>query len=143
MYNRKKYKKYACVQLKRRWTIPVLATIIYLVVSAMINIPEFFNTTENLLPVNSAAEFLMDSFFLIELCIVFIIVYAQLNLHLKMSRGPEKNNFRRFSGRLQQIRAGNTLRSMGVSLDIPVVLPFCHSRNRKALLLLHDKIHSA
>ena len=41
MYNRKKYKKYACVQLKRRWTIPVLATIIYLVVSAMINIPEF------------------------------------------------------------------------------------------------------
>ena len=93
MYNRKKYKKYACVQLKRRWTIPVLATIIYLVVSAMINIPEFFNTTENLLPVNSAAEFLMDSFFLIELCIVFIIVYAQLNLHLKMSRGPEKITF--------------------------------------------------
>lgn len=93
MYNRKKYKKYARVQLKRRWTIPVLATIIYLMVSAMINIPEFFNTTENLLPVNSAAEFLMDSFFLIELCIVFIIVYAQLNLHLKMSRGPEKITF--------------------------------------------------
>lgn len=93
MFNRKKYKKYALVQLKKRWTIPVLAAIIYYAVCALINVPEVYSVVTSSSFINDGAEILMNFFSIIEFCIILIIVYAQLNLHLKMSRGPEKITF--------------------------------------------------
>ena len=90
MFNRKKYKKYALVQLKKRWTIPVLAAIIYSAVCTLINAPELYSMATSTTFVNEGAGTLMDFFSIIEICIALIIVYSQVNLHLKMSRGPEK-----------------------------------------------------
>lgn len=96
MFNRKKYKKYACVQLKKRWTIPVLAAIIYYAVGALINVPEFYSMATSSSFINESVEAVMDFISIIELCIILIITYAQTNLHLKMSRGPEKVSFADF-----------------------------------------------
>lgn len=90
MFNRKKYKKYALIQLKKRWTIPVLAAIIYTVVCTLINAPELYNMATSSTFINEGTGTLMDFISIIEICISLIIVYSQVNLHLKMSRGPEK-----------------------------------------------------
>ena len=95
MFNRKKYKKYALVQLKGRWTIPVIASIIYYAVYGILNAPEVYNKikgqTEFITSLSTG--YLRDLSMIIEFCIIFIIAYAQVNLHLKMSRSPEKVNF--------------------------------------------------
>ena len=93
MFNRKKYKKYALVQLKKRWTIPVLAAIIYYAVCALTNAPELYSVATSSSFISERAEILVNFFSIIEFCIVMIIVYSQINLHLKMSRGPEKITF--------------------------------------------------
>lgn len=96
MFNRKKYKKYALIQLKKRWTIPVLAAIINCAVCTLINAPGIYNMATSTTLANDSAGNLMDFFSLIEICISLIIVYSQVNLHLKMSRGPEKIVFADF-----------------------------------------------
>ena len=107
MFNRKKYKKYALVQLKKRWTIPVLAAIIYYAVCALINVPEVYSAVTSSSFINEGAEVLMNFFSIIEFCIVMIIVYSQLNLHLKMSRGPEKITFGDFLAAQFSAEPGN------------------------------------
>ncbi len=76
MFNRKKYKKYALVQLKKRWTIPVLAAIIYYAVCALINAPELYSVATSSSFISERAEILVNFFSIIEFCIVMIIVYS-------------------------------------------------------------------
>ncbi len=94
MFNRKKYKKYALVQLKKRWKIPVIASIIYILACVIFNIPEFYNEINGFSNFETeTAEIISNLCLLLELCILYITLYAQVNLHLKMSRSPQKVTF--------------------------------------------------
>jgi uncharacterized membrane protein len=110
MFNRKKYKEFARIQLKKRWILPIVMTLITIAITVLLEVPY----TKNLMDtfekqgVASASNFwvtyrqiLMSyketplericgwlSFF-----ISAIITVAQYHVYLKMSRGPEPVRF--------------------------------------------------
>lgn len=97
MFNRDKYKKFARIQLKNRLQIPVVSTFIYLLICAMINAPELYDQLQGKTAFRTESTgFFMDLCFLLELCILFVAIYAQLTLYLRMSRSPEKVSFSNF-----------------------------------------------
>lgn len=94
MFDRKKYKKYARVQLSGRWTIPVIMSIICGIIIGSIEFPDilssmklFINGEEEQL--TQASSIYSQIRTLIVLMITFVITYAQTHVYLKMSRGPE------------------------------------------------------
>lgn len=95
MFYRKKYKKYARIQLKNRLLIPALAALIYCFIYGTIQAPEIYNliTRKTDFATSEGSGFLMEVCSIVEACILFIAAFAQLNLHLKMSRSPEKVHF--------------------------------------------------
>lgn len=94
MFNRIKYKDYAKIQLKKRWTVPVIASMIYYIVCTLLNAPEAYNyATKTQEYATGTAGIITDLCDIIAICIIFAIGYAQANLHVKMSRGPEKITF--------------------------------------------------
>lgn len=98
MYNRKKYKKYAKIQLKKRWVIPVIASLIYCIVRAIINAPEVYNLVTNTSEFsNETANLASEICDVISICILFIIAFAECNLYIKMSRSPQKITFGDFT----------------------------------------------
>lgn len=110
MFNRQKYKEFARIQLKKRWVLPVVMTLITFVISVLLEIPY----TRNIINVfeeqgaASASNFWSTyrqvaasykettlericgwvSFF-----ISAILTVAQYHVYLKMSRGPEPVHF--------------------------------------------------
>lgn len=113
MFDRKKYKKYARIQLKSRWTVPVLITLLTSVVLSIMNLPElkimfrdfqntftFWTTTENTLKsLNFTAvqteqpSTLTTIVSWLSVFIEFTLTFAMTSVFIKMSHGPEPVHF--------------------------------------------------
>lgn len=116
-FDRKKYKKFARIQLKGRWGVPVLITIIIGLITSLFQIPElilifknndfinfvnsdfndfqtFFNSYQ--LAVNSVGAGFSRLFQIIQFIVAVILEVAALNVYLKMSRSPQKISFSLF-----------------------------------------------
>lgn len=114
MYERVRYKKFAVKQLEKRWTVPVLMTLIVSIISLLFEIPGLYKiiTSESyklllsydgtdlyemLHLYNTAAN---DSTSLlttiIQVVVEGILSMACINVYIKMSRSPEKVGFNSF-----------------------------------------------
>lgn len=113
MFDRKKYKKFAKMQLKGRWAVPVYMTIIITLILLIFDIPDFiraFNDdniriifsptasyTEIFQAYNEMTErsgSLLSTF--IQTIVEAILIFASINVYMKMSRSPEKVSLRVF-----------------------------------------------
>lgn len=120
MFDRVKYKKFAKVQLKGRWTIPVLVTLTTAVVSSLFNLPglaklptisilDIVNNPQIVTTINtnSPGNTLLE---IISTLVAMIFSYAEVGVYLKMSRSPEPVTFgdfiEGFSGALKAILIG-------------------------------------
>lgn len=99
MFDRVKYKKFAKVQLKGRWTVPVLICLLSVVVASLFNIPGFakasqysiydaLNNPDVMIALSGRAR-LTSILGLISSIVVTIFAYAEIGVYLKMSRSPE------------------------------------------------------
>lgn len=115
MFERKKYKNFAKIQLKGRWKVPVIMTLIVAVVTGILNIPDYINTYGQLslselkeiltggyqkytqyissLNPNTSTSFIIS---IIQIIASFIFTYATLNVFLIMSRSPEPITLKNF-----------------------------------------------
>ncbi|MGP1458987.1 MAG: DUF975 family protein [Treponema sp.] len=111
MFDRIKYKKFAILQLKGRWTVPVLVTLLYEGVMILLNLPQYKNVFIALgNPESFAATY--DALSAIHTPIrargistltstaqmfgVFVLVAAQIHLYIKMSRSADPVYFSDF-----------------------------------------------
>lgn len=110
MFDRKKYKKFARMQLKNRWTIPVVMTLITSSIIMLLQSNDFFNMFRTFTA--SGVSLGMSSIFFIAkephlslfsslfdwlaILIEFILIFANIAVFLKMSRGPEPVQFGTF-----------------------------------------------
>lgn len=111
-FERRKYKNFSLRQLKGRWGIPILVTLVTFLITILFYIPDFvkaFSSSTFEAFLNSefidfseyldAYEQLTQSSMLsslVQSIIETILVIAALNLYLKMSRSPEKVGFGAF-----------------------------------------------
>lgn len=113
MFDRKKYKHFAKVQLKGRWGIPIIITIISLVVSILFVVPNFvklfqsedfwyfMNTNDLSLEemtdfatrVSSSTPYLVS---VIQGIVAAILEVAAINVYIKMTMSPEPVTFSAF-----------------------------------------------
>ena len=109
MFERKKYKEFAKQQLKNRWGIPILITLIVTVISGLLSIKNFVNPdlfmqyfsnsityeefVEGYVSVDTPLSFMID---FLQTLISGILSVACANVYLKMSRSPEKITFSTF-----------------------------------------------
>ena len=109
MFERKKYKEFAKQQLKNRWGIPILITLIVTTISGLLSIKNFaapdlfaqyFSNTityeefvEGYISVDTPLSFMIDIF---QTLISGIFSVACASVYLKMSRSPEKITFSTF-----------------------------------------------
>lgn len=112
MYERKKYKSFALQQLKGRWTVPVLITLVISLISTLFEIPSFSKLFGNqafwdlanysgsdydeILGLYSqvlSAASTSNLTSIIQSIVAAILEIACLNTYLKMSRTPEKVSF--------------------------------------------------
>lgn len=113
LFDRKKYKSFARIQLRGRFFIPAIMTLIVIVITTALTAPEIFNTIRFIktffqnapyADAFAAEKFIQtyksntwsavtgwSSFF-----IGAIFLIAQLSVYLKMSRSPEKISFSDF-----------------------------------------------
>lgn len=117
MLDRKKFKKFAKIQLKDRWRVPVLMTLLVTFILSLFNLPQYISDFKyifaniNLLQQQSAIEFFRNmrtesvaqtqtsvDFFLtfLQLALQFIFTISVVNVYLTMSRSPEKISFKLF-----------------------------------------------
>ncbi|MCR5400624.1 MAG: DUF975 family protein [Treponema sp.] len=110
MFDRRKYKKYARMQLKNRWTIPVLISLIIFLILSIMNLPELkgmfqdlknakilYSSTENGLRALSmglsqpeSSIGILDSIVSwLAIIVEFVLLFAMTNVHIKMTHGPE------------------------------------------------------
>ena len=115
MIDRKKYKNFALMQLKDRWTVPVLITLVILLIENLFSIPDRINTMNSLsiedihnISKYSFAEF-MRLFagkpknqlltFILQIILMMVqgvLTLASINVYLKMSRSPDPVSFSDF-----------------------------------------------
>lgn len=112
MFDSKKYKQFALIQLKNRWTVPVFITVLIIVLGFIFSIPKFdsFNYDEfiNLLKSNqteelnnyvqnslqgTVGEFLM---YILQGLVTSIIMFSANIIFLKMSSSQEPVMFSSF-----------------------------------------------
>ncbi|MCQ2593240.1 MAG: DUF975 family protein [Treponema sp.] len=121
MYDLKKYKQFARIQLKDRWKVPVLMMLIIFGVFKIFAIPDYisFFTTHTMpksiediknlivmefniffaLPASTETTVTDKLFFLlsiIENCVALIFLFASINVFISMSRSPEPITFSLF-----------------------------------------------
>lgn len=117
MLDRKKYKKFAKIQLKDRWKVPVLITLLVSAILSLFNLPQYINdfkyvfSNYNQLQQMSIFEFVKSmrvesviqaqssiDFFLLflQLGLQFVFTIGVINVYLAMSRSPEKISFKTF-----------------------------------------------
>lgn len=112
MFDRKKYKQFAKIQLKKRWTVPVLATILVTIITSIINGPDFVSslrtvyqqladhnfdfTSVNLATTTTHASFTQLLSFL-GILVIMVLEIAQINLYVKMSKTPDAISFGDFT----------------------------------------------
>lgn len=109
MYDRKKYKSFALKQLKGRWTVPVLMTLIITLITSIFDIPNFVTLFRNpdfwgLLnyagtdinevltmydsAIKSSSGTTITS--IIQMIVSGIFEVAAISVYLKLTRSPEK-----------------------------------------------------
>jgi len=116
-FDRKKYKKFALIQLKGRWGVPVLITITIWLITSLFQIPDLVRVFKNQdfwnLVYSEYSDF--QSFFIayntaldsisskgstllsiIQLIVGAILEVAAISVYLRMSRSPEKVSFSLF-----------------------------------------------
>lgn len=106
MFDRIKYKKFAKVQLKNRWTIPVLVTLTITVITNLFNIPDFMHLSIDELRIYltnpSAASTVVaktnagNALSFVSIIVTFILDYAAIGVYLKMSRSPDPVTYNDF-----------------------------------------------
>ena len=103
MFNRPKYKDFARIQLRSRWTIPVMSVLVTMIFLRVFSIPlnlyiDSFRIREYLM--KGDIENYVNAFFemnsmviyglaFIVLIISFVLEMASVHLYLKMSRSPD------------------------------------------------------
>ncbi|MBQ5999835.1 MAG: DUF975 family protein [Treponema sp.] len=104
MFDRKKYKKYAKLQLKNRWKIPVFMTLICSIIIILLEAPDFKEFYEDYIRLmdSSIAQISNNSSFysqlrmMISMLIEYVILFAQLHVYIKISRSPAPIYFQDF-----------------------------------------------
>ncbi len=110
MFDRIKYKKFAKIQLKKRWTLPVLITLFCTIIISLLNIPDtsqqlvkfsdimsehgFDLTITSMIP--QPTGWLLYTYQLcsfLAILITEILEIAQIKFYLKMSLSPEPVSF--------------------------------------------------
>lgn len=93
MFDRKKYKKFALIQLNKRWTIPVVITFISGLIVGLVEFPDILTSIKLISRGNeelTAASTIYSEIRSIIVCFIcYVLAYAQTHVYLKMSRGPE------------------------------------------------------
>ena len=104
MFDRIKYKKFARLQLKGRWTVPVLVMLLYEVIIILLKLPQYKNifialgnpgtfaeTYSALAAADSSANAvgLSALTIVVQLLSVFVLAAAQIYVYIKMSRSPD------------------------------------------------------
>lgn len=101
MFDRIKYKDFAKKQLKGRWIIPIVMTLITGIIISALTIPEipnnletFLESTESATYYNNGLEYISEnsssSFLpLIKALITAVLIIAQIHVYLLMSRSAE------------------------------------------------------
>lgn len=110
MFDRKKYKQFARIQLKGRWKVPVLMTLIALVLTTLFSLPEYINYPyKDLYSVILNGDFTDVMIFLyktestasntpvilpyIELFVTLILSFVAARIYIKLSQSPDKISF--------------------------------------------------
>ncbi len=111
MFDTAKYKKFALLQLKNRWTTPVLVTLFILAITVLFNLsqyiasfPQFFAALKDpshiaFIPSIGDGNVPSRLFFqatILQLLVLFVLRAGQINLHLKMSRSADPVSFSDF-----------------------------------------------
>ena len=132
MFDGIKYKKFARLQLKGRWTVPVLVMLLYEVIIILLKLPQYKNifialgnpgtfaeTYSALAAADSSANAvgLSALTIVVQLLSVFVLAAAQIYVYIKMSRSPEPVYFSDFVEGLSLWRRG-ILAGFLVSLKI-------------------------
>jgi uncharacterized membrane protein len=129
MFDRKKYKDFAKIQLKNRWAIPIVITFITIIIANILSLPDTIRMYSSYSPqeiqemLGMSMQKMMDvminkaqadsgrSFINIILSILssliqFVLIMGSLNVFLKMSRSPEPVSFSDFLDGLANWRKG-------------------------------------
>lgn len=109
MLDSRKMKSFALMQLKGRWTIPVIMAVISIIVSFLFSIPDYgkvdyneliqaaqtqdMNYLLNFAKSKSQSSGIMFLLTFIELVVTGIITFASLKVYLQMAKGPEPVEF--------------------------------------------------
>lgn len=113
MFNRKQYKNFARQQLKKRWAVPVVMTLIITVLSTIFQIPDIYRMLSNdafwalanyegtsyiemLQMYNSIGSNSSIISTIIQIAVNSILSVAAITLYLKMSRSPEPVSLKSF-----------------------------------------------
>lgn len=110
MFDRKKYKQFAKLQLKGRWTVPVLMTLVALIINVIFSLPEYINYPyEQLLAAIQQGDFYaVANFFynsdsqisntpfilsIIHTLVTFVLTFVCARIYIKLSQSPDKVSF--------------------------------------------------
>lgn len=110
MFDRKKYKQFAKLQLKERWTVPVLMTLVALIINVIFSLPEYINYPyEQLLAAIQQGDFYaVANFFynsdsqisntpfilsIIHTLVTFVLTFVCVRIYIKLSQSPDKVSF--------------------------------------------------
>lgn len=110
MFDRKKYKQFARIQLKKRWSVPVLMTLITSIIYVIFSLPEYINypykellsviqqgTTSDVLSFfyNLAEKPSNTPFILlvIQMFAMFVFSFVATRIFIKLSQSPDKISF--------------------------------------------------
>ena len=104
MFERKKYKSFAKMQLKGRWKVPILMTLIAIVVTSLFSLPDYINYPYNdfyyaaqtgnfqgfFIKYNQAASSSSLLLSLVQLLVSFIFAFVASRVYIKLSQNPDK-----------------------------------------------------
>ena len=154
MFDRKKYKDFAKIQLKNRWIIPVVVTFITIIIANILSLPDTLRLYSSYSPqeiqemlgmsMQEMLEVMMNKaqadsgrsainiiLSILSSLIQFVLIMGSLNVFLKMSRSPEPVSFSDFLDGLANWRKGistglwETLwLFLWALLSIPVIIIF-------------------
>lgn len=131
MFDRKKYKDFAKIQLKNRWAIPIVITFITIIIANILSLPDTIRMYSSYSPqeiqemlgmsmqkmmdvminkaqADSGRSFINIILSILSALIQFVLIMGSLNVFLKMSRSPEAVSFSDFLDGLANWRKGIT-----------------------------------
>lgn len=111
MFDRKKYKRFAKIQLQNRWKVPILMTLVTALILSIFAIPEIIGMINNGITdliiegdyqnaylvyseLQSSPKTMIIS--IVQSIIAEAFIIAALNVYLKMTRSPDKVSFSGF-----------------------------------------------